>query len=191
MSIDCRGSSWPLSVIVNPGEMGWWQKSMWLGKNGRWICARSLGRHWDNWNGLLNVQVHLPKQCGVSASVLEAGCGINLWNMFPCSYGWMGSLAELSLILGVSGILSSGHLRLLRVASAYLPISPGHWVLPQTAGTPDISLSPLPWDLCPLRLSLFCGVKNGTFLPHAGSSWYRGWGRGAGASFSSQNLEMQ
>lgn len=124
------------------------------------------GGHCGHWNGLLNVKVSLPKKHCMIASVLEARCGTNVQSMLPRLYGQMHSLAELSSVLWVSGILSSGQQRLLPVVSAYFPLNPGCRPLgfPQNWWTSDISLGSLPWGLCPLKSSL-CGVKNSMFLP--------------------------
>lgn len=157
MSIDCRESSWPLSVIVNSGEMVQRKKSP--GEEGEMNLCEEPGRTlW--W--FVECQGCLPKKVWTVPSVLEARCGADLQSILLYFCGRLDSLAEMTWTLWISEIQGGSMLPLPIPQSTWVT---GHWVVLTTASPSYISLGPLPLGLCPLKSSLLCRVKTSTTLP--------------------------
>lgn len=143
MCADCRESSWPLSVIVNSGEMGWWEKicicGRWGGESvwGVWEGTNITGMVWwmSRWISLTTAE---------SSPASWAGNGTELPN--AATFLW-----EPWLCWDSCSNFSAGCPRLLCVVSAHLPPKPGLWALPTADGTSGASLGPL--------------------LEHSGCSW--------------------
>lgn len=177
MCADCRESSWPLSVIVNSGEMGWWEKicicGRWGGESvwGVWEGTNITGMVWwmSRWISLTTAE---------SSPASWAGNGTDLPNVLPrfCeSLGCAGIHVEISQ-LGVQGcsvlsLLISHPSQASELSPQLMALLLLLWAL--FLNIQDVlehSSSLPPVDLCPLESAVSCGVEPNIFAP-----WCHPW----------------
>lgn len=174
MCADCRESSWPLSVIVNSGEMGWWEKNLYLWKMGEMNLCGESGRARTSLEWFGECPGEFPSQ--LLRVHQQAGLGMAQTCQMCCQMCFCGSLGcagihvEISQ-LGVQGcsvlsLLISHPSQASELSPQLMALLVLLWALflnIQDVLEDSSSLPPV--DLCPLESPVSCGLKPNILHP--------------------------